>query len=206
MIIHKGDRYTITASGETAEKTDGKTTLRMKFFPQRDAEALAGEIDELTAWTLLRDIATQCRNTATPVSPAHILITDDGFTLAEWSRSHDGRFTAPEGYDPVWALAASLFFIFLGTYPFQGLGGKGQTRTAPVPTLRRALPELSRLVNRCLSHDPARRPSLDEINYSAEANIARCRRNQSEFPPLRVSAPPAAAGTRSDTAWPENFY
>lgn len=205
MTIHKGPTYTIVADGSTAEKSDGKDVRRMRFYPERDAGALAGEIDELTAWTILRDIAADSRTSVTPISPEHILISGDGFILAPWSESRDPRFTAPEGYDPVWALAASVFYIFLGTYPFQGLGGKAQTPSAPVPTLRRGLPELSAIISRALSHSSRLRPSVGEIVACADRNIERCRNERTEFPPLRQTESYVADSGDLDRIWPEKM-
>lgn len=208
MTIHTGDTYTITSDGATAIKSDGKTSRKMKYHPERDISAIAGEIDESDAWRILHDVATQlCGGCRTPVCPEHILIDGDGFVLSEWSGSRDGRFTAPEGYEPVWALGATAFQVFLGCHVFQGLGGKGQTRTAPVPTLRRELPELSNLIARCLDFDPKRRPSMGDVVKTASENLERCIRNKSEFPPLKPSesmSMPASAD-EIDRYWPEEM-
>lgn len=205
MIIHKGNKYTITADGITARKSDGTSTREMKYFPERDASAIAGEIDELTAWRILRDIAAQISGMKTPVSPEHILIDGEGFVLSEWSRSIDPRYTAPEGYEPVWALASTLFFIFLGCDVFQGLGGRVQGKETPIPTLRRELPQLSRLIVRCLDCNPKLRPSLSEIKATAQENLDRCLREKSEFPPLKQEAGATVHSDEIDILWPENF-
>lgn len=202
--ISNGPRYIITTDGQTAEKSDGNSSRRMKYYPERDAGAIAGEIDETTAWTLLRDIAVEAGKTHVPICPEHILISGDNFILSEWSESTDPRFMAPEGHDPVWALAAATFYIFLGTYPFQGLGGKGQTATAPVPTLRRQLPELSSLIARALSFDKTKRPTLNEIAQTAEANLTRCRNSATEFPPLKNTAKPTDY-EEYDQLWPDKI-
>lgn len=187
MLIHKGDRYTIALEGDTVRKSDGKGEITMPYYPERDATGIAGEIDELTAWEILRDVAGQAEGADTPVSPEHILIDGPRFILNPHSRSQDRRYMAPAGYDPVWALGASIFYIFLGCDVFQGRGGKGETATTPVPVLRRELPELSRLVADCLAFDPGKRPSLKTIAETAEKNILRCRENLSEFPPVRLN-------------------
>lgn len=172
MIIHKGPKYQITvAEGlQTAEKSDGTMVATMAYYPERDAAVIAGTIDESTAWRLLRDIAKSLPSD-TPVSPEHILIDGDGFILAEWSRSHDPRFCAPEGYSEIWALGATAFYIFMGCTVFQGLGGRAQRATTPIPTMRRDAPELSNLVARCLSFDPAKRPDYKEIVSIAEKHL-----------------------------------
>lgn len=203
--IHKGKIHTITADGITAEKSDGSNIRRMKYYPERDIEALAGEIDELTAWQIMIDVAKQAKDSATPISPEHILIDGGGFILSEWSESHDERFTAPEGYSPVWALAATIFYTYLGCHVFQGLGGRGQTKTAPIPTLRRELPELSTLIIRCLDFNPSKRPGMSEIVKIAETNIKRCKANLSDFPPLRKVSENTITADEIDTYWPEEM-
>lgn len=203
--IHKGKKYVITTDGITAEKSDGSSTRRIKYYPERDIAALAGEIDELTAWQILHDVAKQCKDIKTPISPEHILIDGDGFILSEWSESGDARFTAPEGYSPVWALAAMVFYTYLGCHVFQGLGGKGQTQTAPIPTLRRELPELSNLIIRCLDFNPSKRPGMTEIVKIAEDNIKRCKSQQSDFPPLKKFSESKITADEIDAYWPEEM-
>lgn len=205
-VIHSGPTFTITSDGVTAVKAGGSGPSRsMAFYPERDVTPLAGEIDELTAWIIMRDVARQAAALATPISPAHILIDGQGFILSPWSASHDVRFTAPEGYSHVWALAASVFYIFLGTHVFQGLGGKGQTPTAPVPTLRRALPELSSLIINCLDYDPSRRPSLEQVAQLADSNAARCQASLDERPPMKSADSNPLSADELDSLWPEDM-
>lgn len=207
MIIHKGKIYTITIEGNEATKSNGKDIRTMRYYPERDASAIAGEIDELSAWQLLHDIASQIpSNLKTPVSPQHILIDGANFILSEWSEGNDERFTAPEGYEPVWALGASVFYIFLGCHVFQGLGGNGQTSSAPIPTLRRELPELSKIISRCLSHNPSERPSLKEIQDVSGQNISRCKREKQEFPSLKTTGDLIVPANEIDQLWPEEMY
>lgn len=202
--IYKGILHTITTDGITAHKTDGNRAETMPYYPERDITALAGEIDELTAWQILRDIARQAQDCSTPILPDHIIIDGESFILLRWSRSRDDKFIAPEGYSPVWALGATVFYTYLGCHVFQGLGGKGQSATAPVPTLRKSLPELSALIVRCLDHNSSRRPSLVEIAEIADANVARCLSLQSEFPPLKLQQSDICVDG-SDSWWPEEM-
>lgn len=205
MLIHTGKRYKIESSGETASKSDGTTVRTMKFYPERDLYNISGEIDELTAWQILLDIAVQVQLVKTPISPDHILIDGNGFLLSEWSESKDTRFVAPEGYSSVWALGASVFYVFLGCHVFQGLGGKGQSATTPVPTLRRELPELSDLISRCLAFRPENRPTLQEIESISKENIARCCSMQSKFPPKKQVIDHSIKSDEIDLLWPEEM-
>lgn len=206
MIIHKGKKITISADHDLAEKSDGNSVRKMNFYPQRDVAAIAGEIDELTAWQIFHDVAASSSNLKTPISPQHILMDEDVFILSEWSESKDPIFNAPEGYEPVWALGASVFYVFLGCHVFQGLGGKGQTISAPVPTLRRELPELSKLVSRCLDYTPQNRPSMKEILNVASENIERCTKSKTEFPPLRNVENKILTADEIDAYWPEEMH
>lgn len=205
MIIYKGNKYEITTNGLIATKSDSLSSRTMKYYPERDITPLAGEIDELTAWRILRDVARQSPLVDTPISPHHILIDGSGFVLSEWSQSHDQKFTAPEGYSASWALAATVFYVFLGCHVFQGLGGKGQTPTAPVPTLRRQLPELSSLLVRCLDFNPENRPTMNEIEAMAENNILRCESCRDEFPPKKSIDSQVIATNEIDSYWPEEM-
>lgn len=203
--IYKGKKYIITTDGLTAEKSDGSVTRSMKYYPERDITALAGEIDELTAWQIFHDVARQIKDSKTPISPEHIFIDGGGFVLSEWSESFDERFIAPEGYSQVWALAATVFYTYLGCHVFQGLGGKGQTKTAPIPTLRRELPELSELIIRCLDFNPGKRPDMTEIAGIAEENINRCKSQLSDFPPLKKISENTITADEIDAYWPEEM-
>lgn len=205
MLIHKGEKYEISSSGDTASKSDGTIVRTMKFYPERDLYNISGEIDEQTAWQILLDIATQAQSVKTPISPDHILIDGNGFYLSEWSESNDTRFVAPEGYSSVWALGASVFYVFLGCHVFQGLGGKGQTSTAPIPTLRRELPELSCIIARCLDFTPGKRPTLKEIASISIENIERCKSLQTEFPPLKTIENNRISLDEIDRLWPDEM-
>lgn len=206
MVIYRGSKYNISTDGMTAIKSGGDSSRTMRYYPERDISAIAGEIDELTAWQILRDIARQSASSTTPISPEHILIDGSRFILSEWSESVDSRFTAPEGYSSVWALGATVFFTFMGCHVFQGLGGKGQTATAPVPTLRRELTELSTLIVSCLDYNPDKRPLLAKVIDMAEENIKRCERLRNELPPLKKRDSNQLTSDEIDSYWREEMY
>lgn len=206
MQIHKGTKYSIYFNGKEAEKHGGNTTLAMRYFTERDVSAIAGEIDEQTAWQIMYDIAKQADSCNTPIAPEHIFIDGNSFHLSEWSESTDYRLTAPEGYSVQWALAASVFYIYLGCHVFQGLGGAGQTPTSPIPTLRRELPELSKLISRCLEFDKNKRPKMNEIIHIAGENLERCKKLRKEFPPLKSAKCAIVNAENMDKYWPDEMY
>lgn len=206
MIVHKGNKYIIDAIDGIARKIDGKCVKEMKYYPERDIYSIAGEIDELTAWQIFHDIARQASESSySRISPDHILINGKGFVLSDWSESSDIKFIAPEGYEARWALAATVFYVFLGCHVFQGLGGKGQTKSSPIPTMRRELTELSDITAQCLNFDPKRRPSLSELIKISAENIERCKKNLTEFPPLKPSEKNTIDLDEIDKYWPEKM-
>lgn len=203
-LIHKGDRFSIYQDGDEAVKIDEKSERRMHFYPQRDASAIAGEIDELTTWQIIRTLATSAHNCCTPISPQHILLDGDDFILNEWSESIDPRFSSPEGYEPVWAIGATIFFLFMGNHVLQGRGGKAQSASTPIPLLRRELPVLSSLIMDCLNFNPQRRPSLSELEKIANENLQRCIENAPDFPRLKESSSYISSGI-TDIFWPDEM-
>ncbi len=207
MTIHKGLKYTITkvtgTDGVMAEKSDGKSTRTMKYYPERDAGALAGCADEPTIWRLIADMA-EALPSDTPLSPEHVLIDNEGFVLSPWSESIDKRFTAPEGYSAVWALGATAFYVFMGCHVFQGLGGKGQKASTPIPVMRKECPELSKLVARCLAYYPAERPDIDAIKDEAKEALERIDSKPKQQLPLKNERK-NISDDAIDSLWPEKM-
>ncbi len=182
MIIHNGAKYqieTATVNGrEIAVKSGDGKRIEMPYYPERDTSAIAGELDAYGAYSLLSSIPLV---SDTIISPDHIFIDGDRFVLAPHSHTIDERFIAPEGYEPVWALGATVFYLILGCAVFQGRGGKAQHADTPIPFLRADSPLLSNFVARCLSYYPADRPKKAEIasmieDLKAEADKKHGRR------------------------------
>lgn len=220
MLIYQSERTVITTTetdhGHVAEKRHGKSEVQhMPYYPERDIAPLAGCIDEETAWQILKDVAqlfipTEKQESAeklvrTPILPEHILIDGPHFLLASWSRSRDVRFEAPEGYEPRWALAATVFYIFLGCPVFQGGGGKAQTATTPIPTLRSELQALSSLLAQCLNFHPENRPTMEEILRCSTDNLKRCQSASTTPPPLKSGTRNMPEENELDKIWPEEM-
>ena len=79
----------------------------LEAYPEGTAEGFAGYCDELTAWQMIVDVATELKSHYNPseakeacswvdVSPKCIAINGSGFTLVRLSNSHDDAFTPPE--------------------------------------------------------------------------------------------------------------
>lgn len=218
MLLYQSDRTVITTAetdrGTVAEKRQGTAPpARMPYYPERDIAPLAGCIDEATAWQLLADVAQgfvpegreAAQGVETPILPQHVLIDGPHFRLASWSRSRDARFEAPEGYEPRWALAATVFYTFLGCPVFQGGGGRAQRASTPIPTLRSGLPALSSLLAACLSYRPQGRPTMAEILRCAEVNLERCRSAGRQPLPLKAGTQPHPTDDELEKLWPEEM-
>lgn len=215
-IIHKGPVYTIGiepgADGrmEAVKVSQDGRQRREPYYPGRDVTPLAGLLDESDVWRLMADVAKALISGAkTPVCPAHIL-SDGGpeFTLNPWSSSLDKAYCAPEGYEAVWALGATAFFMTLGCPVFYGYGGRLQREHTPVPAMRRSWPELSALVARCLDFKPSRRPAIQEIKDLSSRALMRLEAEQKRSRPLKPEAARSVLTHNSDgldRLWPENF-
>lgn len=97
-------------------------------------------------------------------------------------------FMAPEqfrkkGYDPmksdVWSIGVTLFYIATKTYPFFAItpqAFKNLVETGVYPVNAIVNEDLRRVIFKCLSVDPAKRPTVDEIlemDYFREYKASR---------------------------------
>lgn len=143
-------------------------------------EDVAGLLPEKLAWMLLRDMGKALAGLLEPhgaVNPSHILWDETAFLLAdsESAGEKDRRFLAPESTPAfsgdVWSLGASVFYLVMGTPVFNGLGGRAQRAESVLPYMRKGMPELSRLIMRCLSFTPEDRPSAQELSSAASQRL-----------------------------------
>lgn len=128
------------------------------------------------------------------VKPSNILWDGNRFILSDFgaccaldkkypketaSDSSSFRFDAPElktqrcSASDIWSLGATVFNLYMGCYVFNGLGGKGQHCDSPIPYMRKSMPKLSKLVQKCLAFSPEKRPAAEEINSVARAELER---------------------------------
>jgi len=182
------------------------------------AAYMAGHCTEVTAWRLLRDVASQSveQGFRVPVSPYSVCIDDDGgFCLTEPTVPSVEGFEAPEVLgdglkteaSQVWALAATLFYVMMGCQIMNGKGGRGQHERSRIPYLRNELPELSELLQHCLHYNPARRPSMKAVLQQASTQYERCLSDISRGPRLKPADHPAVAmqQQKSLDTWPEQM-
>lgn len=128
------------------------------------------------------------------VKPSNILWDGKKFILSDFgaccaldercpeetaSDSSSFRFNAPEfktrrrSASDIWSLGATVFYLYMGCYVFNGLGGRGQHCDTPIPYMRKSLPRLSRLVQACLELNLEKRPTAEEINSIARTEMEK---------------------------------
>lgn len=176
---------------------------------------LAGHCNELTAWKILKEVsgAILVDKTAT-VSPSQIMIEEDGrFTVLPQAPSVMEGFEAPEVLkgnctetSSVWSLAATLFYLVMGCQVMNGKGGTAQTESSKLPYMRRSLPLLSELVQRCLSFHPEQRPSLKEINSLTTQQLELCLETVKKGPRFQeknYNGKQEGNGRQKPDFWPE---
>lgn len=198
----------------------------------RSVDGVAGFMDEDTIWSLIHDIssALACVHEEgcvhADVKPSNILWTGTQFMLADFSscrRLAEGgdspdvaddkssfHYQAPEAVahrcetaSDVWSLGATVFHLFMGSLVFNGFGGRAQLPQSPVPFMRKEHAELSDLVCRCLSFNPADRPSASQIAKAAEEHLAGLTRRPTVRP-----RKPKETGALTDSPsdfWPEEM-
>lgn len=172
-------------------------------YPEGPASALAGEIDEKTAWQILYDIARCAVTSRVAICPDTIFIDNDGFSLDNNDRADNSLYTAPEGYSAPWALAASVFFIFMGIDIFHGRGGSAQTAGTLIPIMRQGLDALNSIIADSLSFDPKRRPTLESIAGVAEKELHRLAAAKEECKECPKTASVLPTDDNLEKYWPE---
>lgn len=172
-------------------------------YPEGPASALAGEIDEKTAWQILHDIARSADTSRIAICPDTIFIDNSGFALAENNRGDNTRYKAPEGYSASWALAASVFFIFMGIDIFHGRGGSVQNANTPISIMRQGLDSLNSIIADSLNFNPENRPTLESIAAIAEKELQQLASAKSESGQTHTPAPAFPTDGNLEKYWPE---
>lgn len=170
-------------------------------YPEGDIRPLAGDMDESTAWRLIADMAGSDLVDWAEICPPHIMISGNGFDL-NFDGECEDAYIGPEGYEEVWALGATVFYMMTGCNVFMGNGGKYQRATTPIPALYCSDDRLASLVSRMLAYDPATRPRLDEIASIAGEVLDGLKE---EPRPLKRRAVRAVLPEDLDTYWPEQM-
>lgn len=208
----------------------GRPVIVMPLCAGRSVDGVSGCMSEAQIWKLLYDVSGALAEVHKAgyghfdIKPSNILWSGKDFIVSDFGScrriaTSDGgdtasdkssfRFDAPEiargEYRPagdIWSLGASAFFLYMGTYVFNGLGGRAQKRTSPLPYMRKSMPELSELICRCLSWESGARPSAEEIADTAFAQMKRCGAARSERP---LKPEKRDAGHAVSEFWPDRM-
>lgn len=198
----------------------------LEKYPEGTAKGFAGYCDELTAWQMIVDVATQVQSPSVPpggedwhapmeISPSCIAINGNVFVLVPLQDCHDDTFVAPEliggkttatEKSAVWSLAATVFRMVMGCNIMNGRGGKAQKATSKLPFMRSEMPEMSRLVQQCLDYDASKRPTLAEVLATAKNNLERCKEELKDGPRMKPETASSTSAVEADSsAWPEEM-
>ena len=173
--------------------------LVMPFCGGRSVDSVAGYMGERMIWQLIADISAAL-NALHEVGYGHFdvkpsnILWNGNFMLTDFGacRSIDShcpaetafdassyRFDAPELNhntqlsSDIWSLGATVFYLYMGSHVFNGLGGRVQQARTPLPYMRKSLPVLSELVMRCLAFNAKERPMAKEIIHLANHELER---------------------------------
>ena len=174
--------------------------MEMPLCMGRSMDEVAGYMSVKHIWQLLHDMASalsalhQVNIGHLDVKPSNILYDGHRFLLSDFgscseisgeqsperviSDHSSYRFDSPELIKgeytvacDIWSLGATVFHLFMGCDVFNGLGGRVQKETSPLPYMRKNLPVLSELVIRCLAFDSHQRPTALEIVELAQDQL-----------------------------------
>lgn len=160
--------------------------LVLPYCEGRSLDNIAGHLGEEMAWTLLLEVGQALEYVHAKglyhggVCPANLLWNGEHVMLSGLGGADDAiPFTAPESGKSapadIWSLAACVFYLYMGSQVFNGLGGKAQKKESVIPTMRQELPELSQLIMRCLAFDPEERPSASQLVKEAAQGLEQAR-------------------------------
>lgn len=193
------------------EAEDGNPFIVLPYCKGRSIDNAANFFPEETAWRLMNEVssALACMHASGiyhgDVKPSNLLWDGNRFLLSDFGASapfgeeargkdeSSYQYAAPEqkrsGASDIWSLGASIFFLIMGSPVFNGMGGKAQNEASPLPFMRKTMPELSKVICRCLSYSPADRPSAEELKELSAKRLDNDKRPQGKRPVVpRVNA------------------
>lgn len=207
-----------------------RPVIRLPYCEGRSVDGIAAHISEIMVWHLIADIGSALSEIHRmgyghfDVKPSNILWDGKKFLLTDFGACRElkeaapeetaqdassYRFDAPElktkgcSASDIWSLGATIFYLYMGCNVFNGLGGRAQRKDSPVPYMRKALPVLSQLVQRCLSFDPEMRPTADEVQTIAMSEIQKLEK-QSNIRGVRPKVTESLNSGKKEF-WPEQM-
>lgn len=130
----------------------------------RSVESIGGDVGEFALWNMLRDIAAALAAIHSiglvhgSIRPTHVLYTEKEFVITQPKVMSYYKMA-----DDIWDVGATIFFMCMGCYVFQGYGRKAQKRASPLPYMRKSMPELSEIVRNCLDFNIEYRPTAEQL-------------------------------------------
>ncbi len=175
---------------------------------------IAGYTTPRTVWKMMADLTNDWQaGRLSHAEPEHIAIEGDRFTVSGTAKHLSTTFAAPETFgqhtkkdeqaSEVWTLGALVFYALMGMHVFEGKGGLTQTAATVVPRIgsQHCPAAMSQLVYRCLSFDPAARPTMNEVHQAATKALAE----KPQAPKRLVTAAGTTYKTSLVSFWPEEM-
>lgn len=174
---------------------------------------VAGMLTEKAVWQMICDLTDNAPALKCGIAPRAITVNDAGHFSIDKSLLPDSKsiaFNAPEtpnGGDEercaAWTIGALAFYAVMGINVFEGKGGRTQTQETEVPRIgsTHASIELSTIIRKCLSYQPASRPTIAEIRKVAEEELEK------DYKPNQrlANSTGKAYKTSIVTFWPEEM-
>lgn len=207
---------------------DSHPIIVLPYCEGRSVDGIAAHFSENMIWQLIQNISSALSAihekgyVHLDIKPSNILWDGKKFMLSDFGActklgdvnredtatdASSYRFDAPElGKQPcsasdIWSLGATIFYLYMGCHVFNGLGGRAQHKDSLLPYMRKSLPELSLLVQKCLDMDPTQRPKSRQILEMASAEIKRLASVSPERPKRRTTA--NSLNTCNTEFWPD---
>lgn len=157
---------------------------------------IAGYMTERAVWQLI-GFAAGCDCRADDITPGNIAVDNATFSIIQ-RHAPSAHADAP---DKARAIGSLAFYALMGTHAFGAEGQQPASAEVPYISSAHCSRALSTLLHRCLSFDPARRPTLSEINSAAAANANR------EYKPKKRIATRQGKSYRTSIVgfWPEEM-
>lgn len=207
-----------------------RPVILLPYCEGRSVDGIAAHFSERRIWQLIVEVGSALESIHSEgyghfdVKPSNILWDGSKFLLTDFGActkvsdkpvgdtatdASSYRFDAPElnthrsVASDIWSFGATVFYLFMGCHVFNGLGGRAQHRESPVPYMRKSMPELSLLVQRCLDYDPAKRPAESEVIGIANRELSRL----SDTKPARRQKPAVTEVAKVELSdfWPEQM-
>lgn len=176
-------------------------------------DEIAGYMSERHVWQLLYEVSLilEKEKSCHIITAYNIAWDEQHFSLSEEKGKDSYRFEAPEVHksqaceaSSIWSLGAVAFYMHMGCHVFSGRGGASQTASSPLPFMRKEMVELSETLQRCLSYDPSKRPTFEQLCQTAKAQMRRMQ-SPGKQRERKIEGQHIIQKTSTDDFWPEEM-